>query len=514
MIKIDGIRRELSESDYEFEMRFRRTYRIVTDIFYILKQATDARKKQDVHFVCSVLIGAENEEMLLHRIKYAKIFDTTEFSYPELKKEPESRPVIIGSGPAGTFAALTLAHAGAKPIIIERGQAVEERTNTVAAFFKGDTLNENSNVQFGEGGAGTFSDGKLNTGTHSPFIRHILKEYVRFGADEDILRNAKPHIGTDVLKRIAKNIRSEIENLGGTYLFDTQVSDFKMQNGKISAVFAKDWIETDCVILAIGHSARDTFELLHQKGVYMEQKPFSVGVRIEHPQEIINRAQYGSFWNHPALKAADYKLWDDCYTFCMCPGGFVVAAASESGGIVTNGMSYSDRAGENANSALLVNVDARDFGDDLFAGVAYQRKIEQTAYNISQSYHAPAQCISDFYAGNVTKSFSGVKPTYQPGVAECDLNKLLPERITEKLKSGIFNLDKKLKSFAMDDAVLTAPETRSSSPIRIVRDKETLESVSCKGLYPCGEGAGYAGGIMSAAADGIRCALHWIETQS
>ncbi len=513
MIKIDGIRRELSESDFEFEARFRRTYRVATDTFYILKQATDARKKQDVHFVCSVLIGAEDEDRLLHRIKNAKPFDTTEFSYPMLSKTPETRPVIIGSGPAGTFAALVLAHAGAKPIIIERGQAVEKRTDAVESFFKGGVLNENSNVQFGEGGAGTFSDGKLNTGTHSPYIRHILKEYVRFGADEAILRDAKPHIGTDVLKSVARNIRAEIEKLGGTYLFEKQVTDFKVQNGKITAVFADEWIETDTVFLAIGHSARDTFHTLHEKGVYMEQKPFSVGVRIEHPQEMINKAQYGAFWNHPALKAADYKLWDACYTFCMCPGGFVVAAASEQGGIVTNGMSYAARDGENANSALLVNVDASDFGEDLFAGIEYQRKIEQAAYAVSRSYKAPAQTFQDFCVNTETKSFSGVKPTYEPGVVGADLNKLLPERIAENLKNGILSLDKKLKGFAMPEAVLTAPETRSSSPIRIVRDSETLESVSCKGLYPCGEGAGYAGGIMSAAADGIRCALKWLETR-
>ena len=406
MIKVDGIRRELSETDFEFEARFRRTYKVVTDTFYIFKQAIDARKKQDVHFVCSVLVGAEDEERLLHRIKSAKPFDTSEFYYPELDKAPQTRPVIIGSGPAGTFAALVLAHAGARPIIIERGQAVEKRTDAVESFFNGGALNESSNVQFGEGGAGTFSDGKLNTGTHSPYIRHILKEYVRFGADENILRDAKPHIGTDVLKIVAQNIRAEIGKLGGTYLFERQVTDFKVQNGKISAVFAGDWIETDCVILAIGHSARDTFELLHQKGVYMEQKPFSVGVRIEHPQEMINKAQYGSFWNHPSLKAADYKLWDDCYTFCMCPGGFVVAAASEKGGIVTNGMSYAAREGENANSALLVNVDSSDFGDDLFAGVKYQRKIEQSAYAMSQSYSAPAQKLADFFAGNTIYSYN------------------------------------------------------------------------------------------------------------
>ena len=513
MIKIDGIRRELSETDYEFEARFRRTYKVVTDTFYVLKQAIDARKKQDIHFVCSVLIAAENEERLLGRIKSAKPFDTSEFSYPVLEKLPETRPVIIGSGPAGTFAALVLAHAGARPIVIERGQAVENRSCSVDAFFKGGELNENSNVQFGEGGAGTFSDGKLNTGTHSPYIRHILKEYVRFGADENILRDAKPHIGTDVLKDIAKNIRQEIEKLGGTYLFERQVTDFKVQNGKITAVFAGEWIDTDCVILAIGHSARDTFQMLHQKGVYMEQKPFSVGVRIEHPQEMINKAQYGAFWNHPSLKAADYKLWDDCYTFCMCPGGFVVAAASEKGGIVTNGMSYSARDGENANSALLVNVDASDFGEDLFAGVQYQRKIEQAAFDISKSYVAPAQTLKDFYAGVKTNSFQGVKPTYQPGVVPCDLNGILPERVSQNLKSGILKLDKKLNGFALDEAVLTAPETRSSSPIRILRDTESLESVTVKGLYPCGEGAGYAGGIMSAAADGMKCALKWLESK-
>lgn len=508
MIKIDGIRRELSESDGEFETRIRKAYSL-SGSFRIYKQAVDARKKKDVHFVCSV--AAERAK---GRVKNAKPFSDEVFAYPQLSKKPSARPVVIGTGPAGTFATLTLAHAGAEPIIIERGAAAEERGRAVKTFFDTGRLDPETNVQFGEGGAGSFSDGKLNTGTHSPYIRKILEEYVRFGAPERILRDAKPHIGTDILQKIVVNIRKEVERLGGTYLFHRQLTDIKIENGKIKGVQAGEFIETDTVILAVGHSARDTFRMLYERGVTMEQKPFSVGVRIEHPQELISKAQYGEFWNHPALGAADYKLADDCYTFCMCPGGYVVAAASEEGGIVTNGMSYSNRGGENANSALLVNVGAKDFGEDLFAGVAFQREIEERAYHFSGSFHAPAQKLADFLAGQETRAFGAVLPTYRPGVAKSDLHRILPERVCEKLTSGIGNLDRKLHGFALPDAVLTAPETRSSSPVRMVRNGETLESVSVSGLYPCGEGAGYAGGIMSAAADGIRCAARWVEKEN
>lgn len=510
MIKIDGIKLGLSENEKDLFEKVKKITKGRAESFYVFKKAIDARRKDNVHFVYSVVAKAKGEEALSKSVNGIMLYDEKSFEYPLLKRKVESRPVVIGSGPAGSFAALCLAKAGACPVVIERGKSVDERSCDTEKFFAGGALDTESNVQFGEGGAGTFSDGKLNTGTHSPFIRKILSEYVRFGANENILTDAKPHIGTDILKKIAVNIRHEVESLGGTYLFSKKVSDIEIKNGKITAVFIPERIETDTVILAIGHSARDTFFMLDSRGVKMEQKAFSVGLRIEHPQELINKAQYGTFYNHPSLGAADYKFGDDCYTFCMCPGGYVVAAASEEGGIVTNGMSYSDRAGENANSALLVNVNEKDFGTNLFAGVEFQRKIERAAYEISKSYMAPCQKLSDFLADTETKSFGSVNPTYKPGVVPSDIRKILPERICDNLKSGILNIDKKLKGFATGDALLTAPETRSSSPVRILRD-DTLQAIGIEGLYPSGEGAGYAGGIMSAAADGIRCAVKIIE---
>lgn len=508
MLKIDGVRLNIKEDESVLKEKTEKLLGHKLSSLFVYKRAIDARKKSDISFVYSVVADVQNEE------KYIKngisIFKDETFTYPELLKKAE-RPIVIGTGPAGSFAALTLAKAGARPIIIERGRKVCERKKDTDIFFSGGALNENSNVQFGEGGAGTFSDGKLNTGTHSPYIRKILSEYVNFGAPSSILTDAKPHIGTDILITVAENMRKEIERLGGTYIFEQKVKSIEIKNGKIKAVVTDEEIETDNVILAIGHSARDTFSMLFEKGVQMEQKPFSVGVRIEHPQSLINKIQYGEFENHKKLPPADYKFWGDCYSFCMCPGGYVVAAASEEGGIVTNGMSYSARDGINANSALLINVDSKDFGEELFAGVEFQRKIEKSAYNLTKSYKAPAQTLGDFLKGKETKVFGEVSPTYEPGVVPSNLKYCLPENVCNKLVSGINMADRKLKGFMLSDAVITAPETRSSSPVRILRDKETLQSVSVEGLYPCGEGAGYAGGIMSAAADGIRCAVKLIE---
>ncbi|MBE7037674.1 MAG: hypothetical protein E7404_02095 [Ruminococcaceae bacterium] len=513
MIKIDGISVSLDYTKDELYEKLKKLTNAKIKNYYIYKKAVDARKKDDVHFVLSIILDVENEQKYIDKIKGAKVFDAKEFDYPHIEKKTDVRPVIIGSGPAGSFAALCLANAGAKPIIIERGKKVCDRKKDTDIFFKTGILNNESNVQFGEGGAGTFSDGKLNTGTNSLYIRKILSEYVKFGASKDILIDAKPHIGTDVLIDVAKNIRDYVEKNGGEYLFEEKVCDLEIKNGKISAVITSKGkkIETDYVVCAIGHSARDTFEMLDKRNVSMISKPFSVGVRIEHKQEFINKAQYGKMANHKNLKAADYKFGDDCYTFCMCPGGYVVAATSEEEGIVTNGMSNHLRDGENANSALLVNVDSSDFGNDLFAGVNFQRMLEKKAYEYTKSYAAPCQKLGDFFNGTKTTSFGSVLPTYSVGVMGADLTKILPCKVVSKLLSGIKNIDKKLKGFAMDDAVLTAPETRSSSPVRIVRDLESLQSVNVKGLYPCGEGAGYAGGIMSAASDGIRCACKIIE---
>ncbi len=506
MIRIDRINMSLDSDEGDV---YEKTVKLLgrrPDKFYIYKKAVDARRKSDVHFVYSVAVSMENEKKAAERIKNAQVFSDELYSYPQLKKSMQKRPVIVGSGPAGTFAALLLANAGARPIILERGKSVDERKEDADRFFSGGALSENSNVQFGEGGAGTFSDGKLNTGTGSAYLRKILAEYVRFGAPEQILYEAKPHIGTDVLLKIAKNIRAEVERLGGEYRFSDALRDIVTENGSIRAVLANERIETDTVILALGHSARDTFGMLCGRNVAIIQKPFSVGVRIEHLQEKINSIQYGRFSGHVNLPPADYKFGGDCYSFCMCPGGYVVASQSENNSIVTNGMSYFKRDGINANSALLVNVDGRDFGDGVFDGVRYQEKLERAAYNLTGSFAAPCQKLSDFSRNVKTTAFGSVLPTYRPGTEKENIRKILPERISENILSGLKSVNEKMQGFFDPDAVITAPETRSSSPVRIVRDKESLESITVRGLYPCGEGAGYAGGIMSAAADGIRCA--------
>lgn len=506
MIRIDRINMSLDSDDRDVYAKTERLLGRRPDKFYIYKKAVDARRKNDIHFVYSVAVSTEDDIKYAEKIKNAQIFSDTLYNYPELKKSMPKRPVIVGSGPAGTFAALLLANAGAKPIILERGKSADDRKKDVELFFSGGELNENSNVQFGEGGAGTFSDGKLNTGTGSVYLRKILSEYVRFGAPERILYEAKPHIGTDILLKVAKNIRAEVERLGGEYRFSDALRDVEIKNGNIKAVLANDRIETDWVILALGHSARDTFCMLRGRGVAIMQKPFSVGVRIEHLQEKINAIQYGRFSGHACLPPADYKFGGACYSFCMCPGGYVVASQSENNSIVTNGMSYSDRGGINANSALLVNVGGRDFGDGVFDGVRYQEKLERAAYSLTGSFAAPCQKLSDFSKNVKTTEFGSVLPTYRPGTEKENIRKILPERICENILSGLECVNTKLNGFFDPDAVITAPETRSSSPIRIIRDRDSLESVSVRGLYPCGEGAGYAGGIMSAAADGIRCA--------
>jgi len=442
---------------------------------------------------------------------------------PELKKK-FLRPVVIGSGPAGMFAGVILAQAGMKPIILERGKPVPERQKDVEMFWKLGKLNKNSNVQFGEGGAGTFSDGKLMSGIKKDiYTDKVLKEFVEAGAPEEILYLAKPHIGTDNLAIVVQNIRKKIESLGGEYRFESRFTNFEAKDDKISAIqFIKEENETntlscDDVILALGHSSRDTFEMLYEKGVNIEQKAFSVGARIEHKQEMINRSQYGKFAAHKALGAADYKLFchlgngRGAYTFCMCPGGEVVAAASEEGGVVTNGMSEFARDKENANAALLVGVEKEDFGSKHpLAGMYFQRKIEERAFELGgKSYKAPAQLVGDFLQGKSSDKKGSVNPTYSCGVIFSDISTIYPKYITETMRAAIKDFDRKLKGFACSDAVITAAETRSSSPIRIIRD-ENFES-SVKGLYPCGEGAGYAGGIMSAAVDGIKTALKIIE---
>ena len=484
---------------------------------YLSKISVDARKKDRVNLVCSVAVSCENEEKILERSKLKnvvlrKIMPT---EIPVLKHEPDTRPVIIGFGPAGMFAGLYLARAGACPIIFERGAKVEERTTAVENYWKGGVLNEKANVQFGEGGAGTFSDGKLTTRINDPRCDFIIKEFEKHGAPKEILSKAKPHIGTDMLREVVKNIREEIISLGGEVHFLSKVDDIGIKNGKIVSVSAEgSAFSAENVIIAAGHSARDTFAMLREKGVLMEAKPFSVGVRIEHLQEDINRAQYGEFAENPALWAAEYQLshhvGERCaYTFCMCPGGYVVPSADREEAIVTNGMSCFARDGKNANSALVCSVSAEDFGGDPFKAMDFQHEIERKAFEMGRE-KAPAQTVGAFLNGGISK-FGKVEPTYARGVVDKNLSELFPNEITSVLKTGLVALDRKLHGFADPQAVLTGPETRTSSPVRIVRNSETLEAVGIEGLYPCAEGAGYAGGIMSAAADGIRCAEKVLE---
>ena len=480
----------------------------------LVRRSVDARKKPDVKLVYTVDVAVEgNEGKILKQsgCKRAAMAPTERYRLPRTNVQTEKRPVVVGFGPAGMFAALVLALVGLKPIVLERGEDAQSRHEKVENFFATGQLDTKSNVQFGEGGAGTFSDGKLNTGVNNPRIAWILEQFVAAGAREDILFDAKPHVGTDVLLTVVQNIRRRIIGLGGEVRFCAQVTDLRQKNGKLTAleINGQEWLECDRCILAIGHSARDTFQMLLDRGLNMEPKPFSMGVRIEHPQSLVDLAQYG-MEDHP-LPPADYKLVkhleeETVYTFCMCPGGYVVAAASEEGRVVTNGMSYADRDGENANAALLVTLNPVDFPyDGPLGGMQWQREIEEAAFRAGgENYYAPAQRVEDFLAKRPSVGPGAVKPTYRPGVRWCDLHDVLPTKITGALEQAIPALERNLKGFSHADAVLTAPETRSSSPVRILRGEDRMSGLA--GLYPTGEGAGYAGGIMSAAIDGMMSA--------
>ena len=476
----------------------------------IVRRSVDARKKPDIKIIYTIDVAVDGNEKKILRASGCKRANIAPVSYYKAAKnvpQPEKRPVVVGFGPAGMFAALILAIAGWKPLVLERGEDAASRHEKVQKFFETGVLDTRSNVQFGEGGAGTFSDGKLNTGVNNPRIGWVLEQFVKAGAREDILYDAKPHVGTDVLLEVVQNLRKRILSLGGEVRFHTQVTGLCVEAGKLSGLKLEsgEIIPCDTAVLAIGHSARDIFEMLDGMGIPMEPKPFAMGVRIEHRQATVDESQYGRV--EPVLPPADYKLVQHLenatvYTFCMCPGGHVVAAASEEGRIVTNGMSYADRDGENANAALLVTVNPADFPyEGTLGGVKWQREIEERAYQASGSYRAPAQLVGDFLAKKPSTGAGEIQPTYRPGVHWCDLHEILPERITGAIAQALPLLDGKLKGFAGPDAVMTAPETRSSSPVRILRD-ETRQS-SLRGLYPTGEGAGYAGGIMSAAIDGI-----------
>lgn len=491
----------------------------------LVRRAVDARKKNQIHYVCSFEFAVKgNESQFLTKYASKKVaftedrksFDDTLFA---LKNSIgcKGKVYIIGSGPAGLFAAYTLGKAGFCPVLLERGECVEKRTEKVNSFWKTGKFDPTSNVQFGEGGAGTFSDGKLNTGIKDSRCREILKVFVSHGAPEKILTDAKPHIGTDILSGVVKSIRNEITALSGEVRFGARLDKINRKNGGIySVTVGGEEIPCDTLILATGHSARDTFSMLINEEFELIRKPFSVGVRIEHLQSDINRALYGDFANHPALSAADYKLSAHpdnrgVYTFCMCPGGEVINASSEDGGVAVNGMSRSRRDGVNANSALLVSVLPEDIEGGVLGGCEFQRKIEQAAYSIAGG-GVPVSTVGAFVFGEKAE-FTRVKPTVKPKPVVSDFGGIFPEFVLSGLKNGIMLFDRKIKGFADKSAVLTAPETRSSSPVRIVRNEE-LCSVSCRGVYPCGEGAGYAGGIMSAAADGLKTAEKIIENSN
>ena len=519
MIRLNNIKIRENISDIEVFKRAIEKNKIKqeeVEEWYIYKKSIDARKKEDIFFnyVIDIKLKDTKKENKFTQVKEEKWLQI------EVKRNSKYNPVIVGMGPAGLFAGLLLVDSGIKPIILERGKCVEERIKDIEDFAQNRNFSTVSNIQFGEGGAGTFSDGKLNTGNSANmYSRKVLEEFVRFGAPKEILYMAKPHIGTDNLRKIVKNIREYIISKGGKVLFNTKVTDMEIENGKIKAVICPNTrIETDAVILAIGHSARDTFKKLYELGVEIQPKNFAVGARIEHLQEDINKAQYGEN-TRLELPVADYKLvyhaknGRTCYTFCMCPGGQVMASNSEANSIVTNGMSNFARDGKNANSALLVNVIVEDFyKNSPLDGMYFQENLEKKAFELGGSnYNAPAQRVEDFLNGNKTEMFGRIKPTYMPGVTGANLNEILPNFVSETMKEAIIELDKKLHGFADKDAVLTGVETRSSSPVQIVRDKENLNSVNVKGLYPCGEGAGYAGGIMTAAIDGLKCAIQVIE---
>ncbi len=488
--------------------------------YKIFRQGFDARKRNGVLLVYTVDVETTNEQEITKRLADdPHISLTPSCAYHFVTKAQGKllqRPVIIGTGPCGLFAGLILAQMGFRPIILERGKEVRERTKDTFGLWRKGVFNPESNVQFGEGGAGTFSDGKLYTQIKDPnhYGRKVLTEFVKAGAPDEILYVGKPHIGTFRLVTVVENIRATIESLGGEIRFQSRVDDILLDNGQVRGVVINggETIACEHVVLAVGHSARDTFKMLYDRGVYIEAKPFSIGFRIEHPQSMIDKCRWGSQAGHPLLGAADYKLVHHCkngrsvYSFCMCPGGTVVAATSEAGHVVTNGMSQYSRNERNANSGIVVGITPEDYPGHPLAGIDFQRSLEARAFKLGgETYEAPGQLVGDFLANRPSSVLGTVQPSYTPGVHLGDLNSALPDYAITAIREALPAFDKKIKGFAMNDAVLTGVETRTSSPIRIKRN-EHFQSMNVKGLYPAGEGAGYAGGILSAAVDGIKVA--------
>lgn len=520
MIRIQNLSLPLDGGEKQLKQKAARVLGVRPDAITqmtLARRSIDARKKTDVHYVCAVNVTVLNEESVVRRAGNPNVtlFQPESYQFPPVRRTSALPPVVAGMGPAGLFAALFLARNGLPPIVLERGYPVEERTASVERFWTTGGLDPASNVQFGEGGAGAFSDGKLTTGTHDSRISTVLETLAAAGAPEDILWEHMPHIGTDVLQQVVKNLRAELLSLGCSVRFCHRLDGLTLRDGRLSALTVESpqghySIPCDALVLAPGHSARDTFQMLLEAGVPMTPKPFAIGVRIEHSQAAISMAQYGPAWEQ--LPAASYKLachlpdGRSAFTFCVCPGGQVIAAASEPARLVTNGMSRRARDGGNINGGFLVGVSPADFaGTDPLAGVAFQRYWEEAAFALGGGgFRAPVQTVGDFLSGRPTARLGSVEPTYRPGVTPADLRRCLPEYVTDTLRAALLLFDRKLRGFAAPDAVLTGVETRTSSPVRILRGEDFQSAV--RGLYPCGEGAGYAGGITSAAVDGIRVA--------
>ncbi|OGS91030.1 MAG: hypothetical protein A2Z95_05155 [Gallionellales bacterium GWA2_60_18] len=524
MLRLTEIRLPLDHVEGEIKTAILKRLSIAEDEllrYEVFKRGVDARKKNAILFAYTLDVELRDEAAILQRFKndpHVRVTPDTRYHFvAQAPHDLSSRPVVIGMGPAGLFAGLILAQSGFRPIILERGKAVRERTKDTWGLWRQGVLDPESNVQFGEGGAGTFSDGKLYSQIKDPrhLGRKVLTEFVKAGAPEEIMYASHPHIGTFRLVGMVEKMREQIIALGGEIRFQSRADDIEIVDGQVRAVVLSNGerIATDHLVLALGHSARDTFEMLHRRGVYLEAKPFSVGFRIEHPQSVIDRARYGSNAGNPLLGAADYKLVHHAgngrsvYSFCMCPGGTVVAATSEAGRVVTNGMSQYSRNERNANSGIVVGVTPDDYPGDPLAGIEFQRRWESRAFELGGGdYRAPAQLVGDFLAGRPSTTFGSVQPSYTPGVHLTDLSSALPDYAIAAIREALPAFAKQIYGFDMADAVLTGVETRTSSPLRIKRNDGDMQSINTCGLYPAGEGAGYAGGILSAAIDGIRIA--------